>query len=117
MLPGYKLQTIFQQRNVTQANNFRATLLSHIPQEWLDTLRQDVACTYIAPLVLKTTESVYIIKEITGPRFICQYGIIDPHIQAVYPKSRATISLSIEEIESAIDCLYYASPDCNKIYK
>ena len=28
----------------------------------------------------------------------------------------ANISLSIEEIESAIDCLYYASPDHNKIY-
>ena len=90
LLPDYKLQTLTNQRNIRQAKNFLTKLLRSIPQEWLNTLRQNVTCTFTVPLVLKTIESIYLIKEIKGSRFICHYGILDPHIQAVYPKSRTT---------------------------
>ena len=56
------------------------------------------------------------IKEIKNSRFTCHYGVLDPHIQAVYPKSHSTITLSIEDINEAINGLHYASPDHNKIY-
>ena len=116
ILPDYKLQALTNQHNITGARNFIRILSQSIPQEWLNILRQDIPCRFAAPLVLKTYEHIYLIKEIKNSRFTCHYGVLDPHIQAVYPKSHSTITLSIEDINEAINGLHYASPDHNKIY-